>query len=1693
MSENQFAQHDLDVKNYFESHECITSKPWSKSQLKDLTSAENPYCDKKALNSHLPEHPSVSILSEHAKEFVFEHVKYVPDQYNKKSNPTFRSELSQQEIDKLPEAGLSTDASSAIAETREDEDKDFYELLSYEAPSFTPAPEEPYLCLEYNSCKLGFDLIEPLVFSTFVLDNGKIVTETWNHFDPSFRTYGVFGNPDAKQAAFNIRNHSENAYLVTVVNRCFLPDNGDDINKYYRKPTPQLKDKALKLFTPLYNKFKGKWNTFGFTFYPLSKIPEGGDEITMPKVYLYENQSKALTADYLAQQIERAINGKVDQIPIDIKYNAGVANIGNPNNAFEGGLVFHSSQPHNLCPITLYQNQLLLNLNQATFTLPSKVVARNIIAEIQVIHDGKPLKCIRSRWEEEELTDTAYSRVLYHEKNPSFEDQFIIELPTPCDGLIIIRFFNLGTKPNEPPMTFFANASFEISAKHDQFVRKDGIHRLNIIYKDQPQPGSKSTRDNQCIVTTLLHSSLVTNVLPLKPVFNQENELPQIDKIPEKNLIYSLYQVIDSVLTNISVNPLLAVRNLISMDRLTSVISPDDLQRYLMNYALELAFREGTKHDPKTHNYILREWAKIIKELSNVIGAERKDLIVMPFLFQLVLKSLLISKDDNFQNDLNVFSQEWSSSIRQLSEKGYQQAQRMNKSFAQFTSSLTDIGLYSAASICVVNYVNAFGDSGTEHKVILNFLEQALNPRLFIAETLVENKFVPIFNKIFKTANGKSPMDPIKQIYVVFARALAFVPLELKPQLAARLSPLLLTYDTKIQGTPDQLAGPLSLVSFILKYINCNDFAEFFTKLDEKQQANLIEFIHFYAVNAKYTKESYSQGPATANTAALSSLEKQFQSVGGGNPFGSVKGRQALKAGKRNFAKINRNSFNPYAVQQSSYRPNKDLALESQFALINTINNMLNMEQPNYLIANDLLFHVLSMNLAIESIDKLVEAITLFIKKDVKFLVECRAPPFVLILKKILSLMACKNRYVSQKVATVLPVLFRAERAVFPTNNRTLVQITRAISLLDVKDATSPVLIESIQKLLVAPTVKEEQQETKKSSSSSSDEEQQQHDENENKEEQPQQEEQPQEEKKSSSSSSSSDEEHKEENNNEEQPQQEENNNNEEQPQENNAPEEQPQQEENNNPEEQPQENNSTEEQPHENEPENNAESEEKESIQKILDLITRLSQIYNRLRTIDPEGFKATFKQNSNDVVVPKAKQNSEMDEYGDLLWERACLFRLSPDATSDALRILEEFHAANDYKIESIITKIVRCALISEYLTLLSLMPKVFGESHAALAFNSLTPICGGMIAPQHIIDDIPNVPGFCDSPIFCESGLISILYEISDYCQTEQLFEIINQTLLVFVPLFEYHEMFEELESLFAKSQEYYQFLDSTPKMGERLMGKYYRVCFFGECFGEYNKHMYIYRETKLTNLFNLTNRLEATYSPLLPPGKLEIIKESGAVDTRLLDPDKGYIQITFVNPTSDKKEAYMRQTTFEINSHVNKFYFETPFMKGSKKLQGSVENQWLRRTFLNVRDEMPNVVKRVTLRPDDIVNVEYEPIRVSCRQLKERLAAYELAIQTKSISQIQPLLNGSLCVQVNEGPTKMAEVFLGGNLRTKYTEKMRSIFRKFLELNAVALEIHREASKDNPNFQALQEQMDIGFKDLKAKLEPYLNAK
>jgi hypothetical protein len=75
-------------------------------------------------------------------------------------------------------------------------------------------------------------------------------------------------------------------------------------------------------------------------------------------------------------------------------------------------------------------------------------------------------------------------------------------------------------------------------------------------------------------------------------------------------------------------------------------------------------------------------------------------------------------------------------------------------------------------------------------------------------------------------------------------------------------------------------------------------------------------------------------------------------------------------------------------------------------------------------------------------------------------------------------------------------------------------------------------------------------------------------------------------------------------------------------------------------------------------------------------------------------------------------------------------------------------------------------------------------------------------------------------------------------------------------------------------------------------------------------------------------------------------------------------------------------------------------------------------------------------------------------------------------------------------VNEGPKKMAEVFLAGAAENEHTMNLRAIFRLFLETNRRAVDAHEAFVLKNPVHYPLQEEMDSGLKRLRVALQPFL---
>jgi hypothetical protein len=146
--------------------------------------------------------------------------------------------------------------------------------------------------------------------------------------------------------------------------------------------------------------------------------------------------------------------------------------------------------------------------------------------------------------------------------------------------------------------------------------------------------------------------------------------------------------------------------------------------------------------------------------------------------------------------------------------------------------------------------------------------------------------------------------------------------------------------------------------------------------------------------------------------------------------------------------------------------------------------------------------------------------------------------------------------------------------------------------------------------------------------------------------------------------------------------------------------------------------------------------------------------------------------------------------------------------------------------------------------------------------------------------------------------------------------------------------------------------------------------------------------------------------------------------------------------------------------------------------------------LKRTILTLPHSVPYLNSRIQVPLENIEKVEYSPIEYCCQNLQLQVDRINEAIAREDYRALQPLLQGSLVVQVNEGPQKMAEVFLAGAAENQHTMNLRSIFRVFLETNRRGVVAHGLYAQKNPVYNTLQEVLDSGLKRLRTALQPFL---
>ncbi|KAM9810327.1 dedicator of cytokinesis protein 8 [Neosynchiropus ocellatus] len=457
-----------------------------------------------------------------------------------------------------------------------------------------------------------------------------------------------------------------------------------------------------------------------------------------------------------------------------------------------------------------------------------------------------------------------------------------------------------------------------------------------------------------------------------------------------------------------------------------------------------------------------------------------------------------------------------------------------------------------------------------------------------------------------------------------------------------------------------------------------------------------------------------------------------------------------------------------------------------------------------------------------------------------------------------------------------------------------------------------------------------------------------------------------------------------------------------------------------------------------------------------------------------------------SDTVKMREFQEDPEM--LMDLMYRIAKGYQTSPDLRLTWLQNMAEKHNNRKCYTESAMCLVHAAALVAEYLSML--------EDHKYLPVGSVTfqSISSNVLEESAVSDDIlsPDEDGVCSGRYFTESGLVGLLEQAAELFSNGGLYEAVNEVYKIIIPILEANRDFRKLASTHDKLQR--AFDNIIQKGHKRMFGTYFRVGFYGAKFGDLDEREFIYKEPGITHLPEISHRLENFYSQCFGDDTLVMIKDSTPVDKKQLNPNKGYIQITFVEPYFDDYEMKDRLTNFEKNFNLRRFMYTTPFTKSGRP-RGELNEQYKRKTILTTMHAFPYIKTRINV----IQKEEFDltPIEVAIEDMQKKTR--ELAVATHreqpDAKMLQMLLQGSVGATVNQGPLEVAQVFLNeipaDPKLFRHHNKLRLCFKEFIMRCGEAVEKNKHLI--TPDQQEYQKELRKNYNRLRENLRPMLERK
>lgn len=132
------------------------------------------------------------------------------------------------------------------------------------------------------------------------------------------------------------------------------------------------------------------------------------------------------------------------------------------------------------------------------------------------------------------------------------------------------------------------------------------------------------------------------------------------------------------------------------------------------------------------------------------------------------------------------------------------------------------------------------------------------------------------------------------------------------------------------------------------------------------------------------------------------------------------------------------------------------------------------------------------------------------------------------------------------------------------------------------------------------------------------------------------------------------------------------------------------------------------------------------------------------------------------------------------------------------------------------------------------------------------------------------------------YTEQMLLDQLKECAEYLDRAERLECLGELYRLIIPILENRRDYIGLAQSYSHLEQAYNKITEFNRSGKRLLGRFYRVIFYGQIYFEDDHGIeYVYKEPKITSLSEISERLHKQYQEKFGADSVKMIMDSSPV--------------------------------------------------------------------------------------------------------------------------------------------------------------------------------------------------------------------